>query len=136
MGGSGRVTAFDADPRRAEILRRTVAAMGAGDPPDDRREGLTVADVDVRCADFLATDPAAFGAVTHAVVDPSCSGSGIVGRNDLPPRQEELKKRLEKLSTFQRKCVAHAMACGAAKSAADAPSPGHDPHRLFHVLRA
>ena len=36
--------------------------------------------------DFLALDPSAprFANVTHLLLDPSCSGSGIVGREDVP----------------------------------------------------
>jgi putative methyltransferase len=40
--------------------------------------------VSPRNSDFLATDPTdtAFTRVTHILLDPSCSGSGIVNRLD------------------------------------------------------
>ena len=67
VGETGRVLAFDKDPRRLARLRANAAAAGAS--------GCITA----RCADFLALSLASapeFAAVTGALLDPSCSGSG------------------------------------------------------------
>ncbi|KAL0067862.1 hypothetical protein AAF712_005030 [Marasmius tenuissimus] len=85
-------------------------------------------------ADFLATDPQdpELSKVTHILLDPSCSGSGIVNRLDYlleqgpypslresfhsspytPPEQEsesEQEARLHKLASFQLMMINHAM---------------------------
>ena len=67
MGGTGRVLAFDKDPKRLARLQANCRAAGAG------------ACIAARCADFLSlplADSAEFAGVTHALLDPSCSGSG------------------------------------------------------------
>ena len=69
-----RIHACERDPRRSKILQDMVEKAGA-------------ADVHVLAKqDFLALDPNAeqFSEVTHLLLDPSCSGSGILGREDVP----------------------------------------------------
>jgi putative methyltransferase len=86
----GNVIAFEKDPRRAEVLKKMVARAG-GDGVIAIRAG----------EDFLKADPRAEGLreVTHLLLDPSCSGSGIVSREEytlLPlaePEQKGGKKR-------------------------------------------
>jgi len=67
-------------------------------------------------ADFLTMDPSdpQFSLVTHILLDPSCSGSGIVSRLDhlLETESENdatREDRLAKLSAFQLMMIKHAM---------------------------
>ncbi|KAL7267840.1 hypothetical protein RUND412_009557 [Rhizina undulata] len=70
----GKILAFERDPRRAKILDTMVRKAGAN--------GL----VEVKAGeDFLKTQPKKnkeLAAVTHILLDPSCSGSGIVSREE------------------------------------------------------
>jgi putative methyltransferase len=72
-GGSrkGGVIAYEKDPRRAEILKRMLTRAG-GDAVITVRPG----------EDFLKARPKSdeLSRVTHLLLDPSCSGSGIVSR--------------------------------------------------------
>ena len=104
MRGRGRVLAVERDPARAEMLRGTVAALRAGN-------------VRVHAADFLSVDPAAppFCDAEAVLLDPSCSGSGIVGHDAggrgggaAAGRREE-ERRLERLSRFQERALLHAL---------------------------
>ena len=67
--GAGRVIACERDMRRAKTLEKR-AALAAGRA------------VEVVCGDFLEIDPTAppFSDATHLLLDPSCSGSGMVGQ--------------------------------------------------------
>ena len=71
-----RILSMDASPTRSKTLQKMVAAAGAGDV-------VTV----LPGQDFLALDPVTdprFNNVTGLLLDPSCSGSGIIGRDDVP----------------------------------------------------
>ena len=64
--------------------------------------------------DFLSIDPQdnKFKNISHFLVDPSCSGSGIPSRLDhlLPDApEEEAKQRIRALSNFQLTILSHAM---------------------------
>lgn len=111
MHNCGVLHAFERDARRFRTLETMLARAGA---------------VNVRAqnADFLAVDPQAdaYNDVTHILLDPSCSGSGIVNRldyllasGDEEEEQEELEERLEKLAAFQQSIIAHAMKFPAAQ---------------------
>jgi 25S rRNA (cytosine2278-C5)-methyltransferase len=69
-----KIFACERDPSRSKVLQTMVDKSGATDVKVLARQ------------DFLALDPsdARFGNVTHLLLDPSCSGSGIVGREDIP----------------------------------------------------
>jgi 25S rRNA (cytosine2278-C5)-methyltransferase len=82
-----KIFACERDPLRSETLRKMVKVAGADDV-------VTV----LAKQDFLALDPddARFTNVTHLLLDPSCSGSGIVGRDDMPVLQLPEDPRLSK----------------------------------------
>jgi len=70
--GKGRITAFERDPRRSEILSKMVNQAGANGIVEIRK-----------ASDFLKSNPQAdpnLGYTTHLLLDPSCSGSGITAR--------------------------------------------------------
>lgn len=72
MRNSGKVFAFDKDPRRLERLKRNAAAAGASC-------------IEAALFDFLEVDPSdpKYAAVRGLLLDPSCSGSGtVVSRMD------------------------------------------------------
>ena len=79
---SRRIFACERDPKRSEILQTMVHKAGA----------QTHIDI-LKRQDFLAldTNDARFENVTHLLLDPSCSGSGIVGREDVPSLKLPLK---------------------------------------------
>ncbi|GES62176.1 NOL1/NOP2/sun domain protein [Aspergillus terreus] len=70
-----RIISMDASPVRAKTLQKMVATAGA--------DALVTV---LPGQDFLALDPAdeRFQAVSGLLLDPSCSGSGIIGRDDVP----------------------------------------------------
>ncbi len=72
----------------------------------------------------LQADPLDYSDVTHILVDPSCTGSGIFGRIDYNPKvynhfnlyvhfvviiQNTDKCRLRSLCAFQKRALKHAM---------------------------
>ncbi|KAK0711279.1 S-adenosyl-L-methionine-dependent methyltransferase [Lasiosphaeris hirsuta] len=70
-----RIHAFEKDKNRAKTLERMVKTAGS-----DRITTIH------QGQDFLKVDPraAAYQRVGALLLDPSCSGSGIVGRDDMP----------------------------------------------------
>ncbi|PRP83969.1 hypothetical protein PROFUN_08653 [Planoprotostelium fungivorum] len=104
MRNTGRIFAFEKDKRRSMILQKM----------------LMMKDIDVIVDNFLKSDPTdeKFAQVEYVLVDPSCSGSGIVNRLDYlyaaPASTEnegivEDNNRLESLAAFQLEAVLHAM---------------------------
>ncbi|XP_065176621.1 28S rRNA (cytosine-C(5))-methyltransferase-like [Sycon ciliatum] len=103
MNNTGRIFAFDIDRNRLTVLKETCLRAGA-------------TCVHPKLQNFLKTDVTAkeFQAVSHILVDPSCSGSGMVDRLDhlLHDSNEDasvLENRLAKLSSFQQQAVCHAL---------------------------
>lgn len=70
-----RIHAFEKDPVRAMTLEKMVRLAGS--------DGFTCLN---KGKDFLKADPddALYASVGALLLDPSCSGSGIVGRDDAP----------------------------------------------------
>ncbi|KAJ2761333.1 hypothetical protein IWQ57_006079, partial [Coemansia nantahalensis] len=117
MANTGRIYAFDKDRARlATLVRLTGRAHSQI--------------ISAKCASFLDIDPAdpQYAAVEYALVDPSCSGSGIVNRMDAlvdayiagagrgPAAASDdadaaraQAARLQKLAEFQTSVVLHAM---------------------------
>ena len=103
MGREGTVLAIELDQKRAKVLRETVRIMGANN-------------VRVLNLDFLQIDSqqSPFCEVEGILLDPSCSGSGIVGRGHEQsgghgPSGQHLGHRLEKLCRFQTNALCHAL---------------------------
>ncbi|KAL8371536.1 hypothetical protein RB595_001363 [Gaeumannomyces hyphopodioides] len=73
--GPLRIHAFEKDPVRAMTLEKMVKLAGS--------DGFTCLN---KGKDFLKADPddALYANVGALLLDPSCSGSGIVGRDDVP----------------------------------------------------
>jgi 25S rRNA (cytosine2278-C5)-methyltransferase len=71
---SRQIFACERDPARSKTLQTMVSKAGAAAVQVLSRQ------------DFLALDPTddKFTKVTHLLLDPSCSGSGILGREDIP----------------------------------------------------
>ena len=101
VGESGRVVAVERDAGRYKVLKSMCQKAGC----------RNVAPMNV---DFLAIDPNddKHKNITHFLVDPSCSGSGIPSRLDhLIPEvpAEETAQRVRALSNFQVTILSHAM---------------------------
>lgn len=118
-GGGGGVIAFEKDARRTEVLRDMVRRAGG-------EAVITIRGNE----DFLRCDPSSeplLSRVTHILLDPSCSGSGIVNRAEyaLIPLaataaqqgkkrkgdagEQAAKGRLQELSRFQKAMILQAM---------------------------
>jgi len=93
MENRGRVLAFDMNERRCALLRERMALKGASI-------------VSARHASFLSAAPAdpEYAGVTHVLLDPSCSSSGM----SLDPITEPAA--LAELASNQRALLLHAMA--------------------------
>ncbi|KJE91009.1 tRNA and rRNA cytosine-C5-methylase, variant 1 [Capsaspora owczarzaki ATCC 30864] len=109
VGLKGHVHAFDLDPRRFKTMQNAMRKFGASN-------------VECMNGNFLEikpTDPK-YAKVSAILLDPSCSGSGIVNRLDYlaadddeneSEATETQEQRLTALSDFQFQTVSHAMTC-------------------------
>ncbi|KAI9512987.1 S-adenosyl-L-methionine-dependent methyltransferase [Russula earlei] len=104
MGNQGKIFALERDRKRYGTLKTMLARAGCGN-------------VEALNLDFLSTNPndEKYARVTHILLDPSCSGSGIVNRMDhLVESESESSsvahaERLAKLAAFQLQMIRHAM---------------------------
>ncbi|KAJ3567885.1 hypothetical protein NP233_g6070 [Leucocoprinus birnbaumii] len=103
MKGKGKLYAFERDRKRFGTLKMMLQKAAC-----DNVEPVN--------ADFLTIDPSdpKYASVTHILLDPSCSGSGIVNRLDhlLSAENDDEdgdEDRLLKLAAFQLKMIKHAM---------------------------
>ncbi|XP_051665560.1 28S rRNA (cytosine-C(5))-methyltransferase [Manacus candei] len=97
LRNKGQIFAFDVDPKRVATMNTLLARAGV--------TGCQLAQ-----QDFLAVDPGdpKYSRVTHILLDPSCSGSGMVTRGpgeEVAPSAE----RLQALAGFQRRVLGHAL---------------------------
>lgn len=103
VGKGGKVYAFERDRKRALVLESTL------------RKHSCDSIVKAECMDFLRTKPEAYPDVEYALVDPSCSGSGMLDDFEMSEESTsdplELAQRLKSLSNFQCMIVRHAMNC-------------------------
>ncbi|CAL1129189.1 unnamed protein product [Cladocopium goreaui] len=132
LGGSGKMFAFEKDPRRGKALLQRLRLLcgfeetrrprGAKGKKASVKRGRCLAvaghpgvEVEVRIKDFLEVKPwePPWNQVEVLLVDPSCSGSG------LPEHQLQAETdaatataagaRLKRLAAFQRRILQHAM---------------------------
>ncbi|TEB34694.1 S-adenosyl-L-methionine-dependent methyltransferase [Coprinellus micaceus] len=105
MRNKGKLYAFERDVRRFNTLKTMLSKAQCSNVVPTHK-------------DFLTVDPNddEFKDVTHILLDPSCSGSGIVNRLDFllesGTNEEDsnvTSDRLAKLAAFQLKMIKHAM---------------------------
>ncbi|KAJ7086076.1 S-adenosyl-L-methionine-dependent methyltransferase [Mycena belliarum] len=103
MRNMGKLYAFERDRKRFGTLTMMLSKAGCKN-------------VEPVNLDFLTVDPLdpKFAQATHILLDPSCSGSGIVNRLDHlleteEENQEAQEDRLNKLAAFQLTMIKHAM---------------------------
>ncbi|KAL7417212.1 S-adenosyl-L-methionine-dependent methyltransferase [Mrakia frigida] len=107
MGNKGKLHAFELSPGRWKTLRKMVEKAGCSNIDYGKEGGRN----------FLDTAPKGreWEGVKYILLDPSCSGSGIVNRldflmDDPEEENEEIKKdRLQNLGAFQLSMIKHAM---------------------------
>lgn len=92
-----KVTALDRDNQRFRLLQQRIAELVPGDAP---------VTVQAKHQDFLATKPMDFADLDAILLDPSCSGSGILGRGG---QQLDSQERLAALAGFQTTALRHAL---------------------------
>ncbi|KAH7341727.1 S-adenosyl-L-methionine-dependent methyltransferase [Rhizoctonia solani] len=108
MGNKGKVLAFERNKRRYKTLQEMLSKAGCRN-------------VEPILGDFLEQDPTdeRFKAVTHILLDPSCSGSGIVNRLDYLTQEavaeDNSESRLDALAAFQKSMIIHAVKFPAVK---------------------
>ncbi|KAJ6655682.1 hypothetical protein lerEdw1_004735 [Lerista edwardsae] len=97
LKNKGRIFAFDLDAQRLATMSTMLARAGS-------------ACCELTHQDFLATDPGApkYSRVKYILLDPSCSGSGMVSRL-LAEEDSPTPDRLKALAGFQRKMLVHAL---------------------------
>ncbi|KAH7055420.1 S-adenosyl-L-methionine-dependent methyltransferase [Linnemannia elongata] len=102
MGNGGKIIACDLDLRRLNILKRLTTKAGC--------TNITALNTSFLTLDTTTPDNSK---VSHILLDPSCSGSGIINRLDhlvdAAAAEEKKKERLLSLGEFQVECVSKAM---------------------------
>ncbi|KAJ5079332.1 28s rRNA (cytosine-c(5))-methyltransferase-related [Anaeramoeba ignava] len=93
---SGKLFAFDLDFQRTELLRKRLNVFGAKN-------------VIAQNEDFLKVNPndPLFSSVKKILVDPSCSGTGIIANQNIFESANE--ERIKSLASFQKKILLHAL---------------------------
>lgn len=115
-----KIYAFDRDQKRFTLLKKRMDELV---PFQNNNDGNTIQAIPQH-QDFLATNPSDYQNVQAILLDPSCSGSGIVTSSDrhlttldntneldehMNINNSTLKSRLERLSGFQITVLRHAM---------------------------
>ncbi|RHZ70851.1 hypothetical protein Glove_265g15 [Diversispora epigaea] len=107
MQNTGKIWAFDLDKNRLKLLKTLTEKAGCKN-------------IEAIHESFLEANPLdpKYSRVEYILIDPSCSGSGILSRldhlldnsaeNDQGTSENSLKERLENLSEFQKKTILHA----------------------------
>lgn len=104
MKNTGKIIAFDMDAKRLETLKTLTTKAGC-------------TNIESVLGSFLEANPKdkKYKNVEYILLDPSCSGSGIVGRLDHliqdvqeESNEESTKERLSSLAEFQKQALLHA----------------------------
>ena len=95
-GESGHVTAVERDKKRYGRLRSNVKKHGGNN-------------VTALLRDFLQLVPAEYPQITHILVDPSCSGSGMLTENLVTDFKGVDQAKVEQLATLQTTLLTHAL---------------------------
>ncbi|KAM5229325.1 28S rRNA (cytosine-C(5))-methyltransferase isoform 2-T2 [Ctenodactylus gundi] len=99
LKNQGKIFAFDLDARRLASMATLLARAG-------------VSCCEVAEKDFLAVSPSdpCYARVQYILLDPSCSGSGMLSRQlEEPGAGPPSKERLHALAAFQRRALCHAL---------------------------
>lgn len=99
MNNTGKIYAFDLDRRRLDLMQRMISKAGC-------------LNIETECKSFLETAKEDYQDVEYILLDPSCSGSGIVNRLDHLVDEGDSsgnKDRLQSLADFQLQCLLHAL---------------------------
>lgn len=98
LQNTGQIFAFDLDAKRLETLKSLVGKAGC-------------TNIEAICLDFLKVDyqNVKYSQVEYFIVDPSCSGSGMVDRYTEGEKEEMDADRLSNLAKFQQSVIEHAM---------------------------
>ncbi|XP_013791476.1 probable 28S rRNA (cytosine-C(5))-methyltransferase [Limulus polyphemus] len=96
MENKGKILAVDMSSERLGTVKEMVHLAG-------------VTSCETHCADFSSLDPAVepFSSVEYILLDPSCSGSGIVNRLDYGSSETSAPSRIRKLAWFQKQLLSH-----------------------------
>jgi len=126
LSGSGKVFAFDLNPRRLKLMKA-------------RLKQARAVNVEARMADFLkvSTDDPAYARVEFILLDPSCSGSGMWGTQGLSEEADEGadESRLQGLAEFQLQALLHAFKFPAVRRISYSTCSIHDEENE-HVVEA
>ncbi|KAL3313534.1 hypothetical protein Ciccas_007861 [Cichlidogyrus casuarinus] len=103
--------AFDNDQKRFDLLCKNMSNFSIPNISVNQKSVTgcqSQNSLDLRCLDFLSTDPQQFQSVTHILLDPSCSGSGlpVIKRGTTKSSTAE---DLRSLSSLQTKMLVHAL---------------------------
>ncbi|XP_062309733.1 probable 28S rRNA (cytosine-C(5))-methyltransferase [Osmerus eperlanus] len=98
MNNTGKLFAFDLDAKRLSTMSTLLL-----------RAGVTCQQL--ANEDFLKVDPHStlYKDVQYVLLDPSCSGSGMVSLKNEASSQTAQDKRLQALAAFQLRCLNHAL---------------------------
>ncbi|KAJ3260632.1 putative 28S rRNA (cytosine-C(5))-methyltransferase [Boothiomyces macroporosus] len=101
MKNTGKITAFDMDRKRLDTLERLTGRAGCSN-------------IKAVHGSFLDANPKDYSNIEYILLDPSCSGSGIVGRMDHLVQDfeeneaEDTQERVNSLAEFQKQVLLHA----------------------------
>ncbi|NXI64255.1 NSUN5 methyltransferase, partial [Anseranas semipalmata] len=97
LRNKGQIFAFDLDTKRLATMNTMLMRAG-------------VTNFKLAQQDFLTVDPhdPKYSKVTYILLDPSCSGSGMVNRLPVEEAAPSVE-RLQALAAFQRKVLSHAL---------------------------
>eukprot|EP00112_Aurelia_sp_Birch-Aquarium-sp1_P017743 Seg415.2 transcript_id=Seg415.2/GoldUCD/mRNA.D3Y31 product="putative 28S rRNA" protein_id=Seg415.2/GoldUCD/D3Y31 len=129
MNNQGNIFAFDLDPKRLKLMKQQLEVAGT-----DNVEALH--------QDFLKASPedSRFKKVKYILLDPTCSGSGMVSRMDQllddDNSSDRLQKRLEALSKFQYAMLCHALSFPKVKKVAYSTCSVHQQENETVIERA